>query len=253
MDKAKTIKNIDIEKCVSFFRQKQTQLEDTFSRLNPFEYNFLNSHGEERCNITKWFRNIAVMDNFQAFSTRLSEFYIAVEFYQKKITFERVEIDFQQEYKRKFFLSIAADSLRSSLDILSKSIAWFFDIENKDSIGFAFKSFLKPVKKISHPIFEYGNLIYKSEPYEIVKNYRDTQKHSGLEKNEFKLTAISANINCTEPINCLEIEKAIVELFHMILNLSEICVAEFLKTKKGCDSPNDKICKVNGKGNLALE
>ena len=193
------------------------------------------------------------MDNFKAFSNRLSEFYIAVEFYQEKITFERVEIDFEKDYKQKFFLSVAADSLRSSLDILSKSIAWFFDLENKDTIGFAFKSFLKPIKEFSHPIFILGNSIYKSEPYIIVKNFRDSQKHEGLEKNEFSLNAISANIKFSGPINSIEIKEATIKLFNMILDLSEICVSEFLESKKGYDSPNDEIYKMNEKGVLVVE
>lgn len=253
MKKTETLKDVDIKECFSFFEQKQKQLEDDFSRLNPFEYKFLNSQGEERYNITKWFRNIAVMDNFQAVRARLSEFYVAVEFYQAKIKFDRVGIDFEKEYKQKFFLAVAADSLRSSLDILSKSIAWFFDLPNKDTIGFAFKSFIKPIKEISLPIFEFGNKIYKSEPFKVTKHFRDTQKHSGIEKNEFKLNNINANIKFSNPIDCLKIENALLKLFNMILNFSEICISEFLKVSKGYDSPRDQICKVNEKGNLAVE
>lgn len=253
MKKAETLKDVDIRESVSFFEQKQIQLEENFSRFNPFEYKFLNLKGEERYNITKWFRNIAVMDNFQAVRTRLSEFYIAVEFYQGKIRFDRVEIDFETEYKQKFFLAVAADSLRSSLDILSKSIAWFFDLPNKDTIGFAFNSCIKPVKEISPPIFQFGNKIYKSDSFKAIKNFRDTQKHSGLEKNKFELTTINANIKISNPIDCLEIEKALLRLFNMILGFSEICISEFLKDSKGYDSPRDQICKVNEKGNLALE
>lgn len=257
MAKIKSFQEIKIETSISSFAQKQAQLERAFPRINLFEYNFPNNKREQRFNLTKWFRNVAVMDNFQAANIRLGEFFVAVEYFQGNINFERVQDDFEPNYKKRFFLAVAADSLRSSLDILSKCTAWFFDFQNKNEVGFSFKNYLKPIESLSQPIFKSGNQIYRSKAYKMVKEFRDAEKHAGLGKREFELiklgTKFEAKINNPDPIKFLEIEKACAELYSMILIFSETCVCEFLKFDKGYNSTDDKICKLDREGKLVME
>jgi len=252
MDKVDKFKRIDIESDFQSFKKKQEKLEQAFPRMNPFAYNYSNEKGEQRINLTKWHRNIAVIDNFQAANDRLSEFFISVEYFKEKITFERYEIDFDVDYKKRFFLAIAADSLRSFLDILTKSIAWFFDFNNKNEIGFSFNNFLKPLKNFSLQIFNSGNQIYQSPAFKEIKSFRDAEKHNGLETRTHLLNKKNFEIEISKPkiINLIELEKNCVELYYMNLKFSEACVSEFLEYDKGYDSPDDKYFKINSDGYL---
>ncbi len=246
--------DLQVEKLIDDFSTLQSNLEQSMPRLALFEHYIIDNKGEKKFNITKGIRNIAFLDNFHACLFRLHEFCVAVEFFQGKVRFERKENDFPEGYKQKLFSTIAADSLRSALDIYSKSIAWFYDLKNKKALGFSYKEFIKPVKEFSVPIFREANSIYQSKPYQLIKDLRDSEKHSGLGKRHFKLVIhdkkFEAEVKNPEPLNFQQIESACCDLLNLLLNLMHVSTKEIIAHNKSFISKNDKFAKLDNDGRL---
>jgi hypothetical protein len=246
--------DLQVETIINDFSTLQSNLEQSMPRLALFEDYIIDNKGEKKFNITKGIRNIAFLDNFQACLFRLHEFCVAVEFFQGKIRFERNENDFPIGYKQKLFITIAADSLRSALDIYAKSIAWFYDLKNKETLGYSYQEFLKPLKEFSVPIFREANSIYQSKPYQIIKDLRDSEKHSGLGKRHFKLIIhakkFEAEVKNPEPLNLRNIESSCCDLLTMLMKLMHVSTKEIIHHKKSFVSKNDKFAKLDNDGRL---
>ena len=135
------------------------------------------------------------------------------------------------------------DSLRASLDIFSKYLAWFYDLTERDEIGFSYKKLIEPLKGYSKIISQELNIIYKSSEYSFIKNLRDLDKHIGKNQNQIKLERTLQKFNFefkrAQPIFFKEFETNSCALFKMIKNLMLVSVEEACKTNLGFDSTND--------------
>lgn len=212
-------------------------------------------NGRYGVKISKYIRNSLALEKLEAFINRLDTFFIGIEYFSKKIIFERTEgQQLPEKYKDEFFISAMTDSLRSSLDIFSKYLAWFYDLDERDEIGFSYKKLIEPLKNYSKIIAQELNIIYKSSEYIFIKNIRDLDKHIGKNQNQIKLERSLQRFNFefkrAQPISFNEFERNSCSLFNMIKQLLFISIEENCNTKMGYDSNNDVEIIEDHNGNF---
>ncbi|NWF49919.1 MAG: hypothetical protein HXY49_05185 [Ignavibacteriaceae bacterium] len=176
-----------------------------------------------------------------------------MEYFQDNIQFERKKgIELPSKYKDNFFISVTTDSLRSSLDIFSKFLGWYFDLDEKEEIGFSYKKLIQPIGKISSKISKQLNIIYKSNEYELIKELRDTDKHIGRNQNKIKFERSIEKFNFVfnryHPVNFQDYEKKANNLFKMLIELLSISIDECMKHQLGYNSSKDEEVIENEKG-----
>lgn len=206
---------------------------------------------------TKYFRNIASLEKLESCINRLDEFWIAVEYFNGDIDLtSNVKNKLTKSYKDRFFMSILIDSWRSALEIYAKHIAWYFDIPGKEELGFTYKKFIVPLKKISNHISEKCNSIYKSESFRNFKNYRDTEKHAGFDKTKLNIKEIKNEINVqlksNETLNISRMEKDTCSNLINLIDLIDYSVSELRKWHLGYDSSKDKYGEEMPDGSIKI-
>ena len=243
--------NLDILDCISRYTCLRNKLENALPRFPLKSYEFTSDTGEQRVAFTRHLRNIAALDHFASGMDRLSEFYIAADYFQGRVHLTRDEKDFSDAYREKFFVTLAADSLRSSLDMFANSFTSFFDLEKSTNRGgYNFKPFLKELKNRSEELFTIGNELYQSESFKTVKKFRDSHKHKGLNKREIKLVdkpdSFKASISNPLPIDMKVVMKALVKLFYLVEDIASKFVEIVQESDKGYVSPRDRYYLVDG-------
>lgn len=204
---------------------------------------------------TKYLRNATALEKFQSLIDKLDTYFLGIEYFNKKIILERTEgKTIPEKFKEYFFISVMADSLRGALDIYSKFIAWFYDLPEREEIGFNYKKLIKPLLRYSKKISQELNKIYQSTEYELIKNIRDSDKHFGKSQNQIKLESTLNKFNFefkrAHQVSLKEFEKNSSLLFMQIKKLLSVTVDEFCKTKLGYDSMNDIEFIEDENGNL---
>ncbi|MCX6829584.1 MAG: Cthe_2314 family HEPN domain-containing protein [candidate division Zixibacteria bacterium] len=194
--------------------------------------------------LTKFFRNIGGLERIEAFIDRLDSLWIAVEYFQDNIAVMRKDGGaFQKEMLEKYFICSMVDSLRSSLDILSGAIAYFFDLAGKNSMGFNYKKLIDPLAKKNGRLSDTCNSLYGSDDYAAIKKLRDAEKHAGLEKNVISIDELSKSIHMQRPtlVSRALFESPICKTLTNLLNIPHVLAEELLNHSLGYTSPNDKI------------
>ncbi len=245
------MRDLDILDCISRYKCLGNNLENAIPRYPLKAYEFTSEAGDQIIAFTRSLRNIASLDHFASGVDRLSEFYIAVEYFQGSVQLTRDVKDFSDADREKFFVTLAADSIRSALDMFSNSISSFFDLEKSEKRdGFRFKPFLTELKEKSEILFIIGNDLYQSESYKAVKDFRDSHKHKGLNKREISIASnpnsFKASISNPLPISMNEVKKALMTLFEQVEDFITRFVQIARDTEKGFISPRDRYYLVNG-------
>jgi len=246
----------EIDDLCAEFRKLDSHLHFPRSgNIKSFDVYTFNLNGRLGVKITKYIRNSLALEKFQTFIDRLDTYFIGIEYFNKKINFERIEGQkLPDKFKDDFFVSVMADSLRSSLDIFSKFLAWFYDLSESEEIGFNYKKLIDPLKSYSKKISQELNRIYKSEEYILIKNIRDSDKHIGKNQNQIKLERTLEKFNFefkrAQPIPFREFENQSLSLFKMIKGLVIVSVEESCKTKLGFDSNKDVEIVEDQNGNF---
>src|SRR4030067_2436586 len=212
----------EIDELCAEFRKLDSHLNFPRSgNVRSFEIYTFDLNGKYGVRITKYIRNYLALEKFQAFIDRLDTYFIGIEYFNKKINFERTEGQkLSDKFKNDFFISVMADSIRASLDIFSKFIAWFYDLAESDEIGFNYKKLIKPLESYSKKISQLLNRIYISQEFELIKNIRNSDKHIGKNQNQIKLERTLQKFNFefkrAQPIPFKEFEEKSCSLFKMI-------------------------------------
>jgi hypothetical protein len=150
------------------------------------KYSFI-INGRQGIKISRFVRNACALEKLQAFIDQLDNYFIGVEYFNNNIQLERKKgIELPQKYKDNLFISVITESLRSSLDIFAKFLGWYFDLDEKEEIGFNYKKLIQPISKISSKISKQLNIIYTSNEYALIKELRDTDQHIGKNQNKIK-------------------------------------------------------------------
>jgi len=204
-------------------------------------------------NLTKYFRNISSLEYFRAFVNRLDPFWIGVEYFNNSIEFDRkIGNPLQSDFKDRFFTNVMADAIRSSLDVFSKSIAWYFDIPGRETIGFGYETLIKPLSSKSKKLAEKCNDLYKSEPYRIIKEFRDADRHTGntnFNIREVKhLDKFDLTIERVFPVDLNEINRNLYAFLNSLIDLVQFTVVECKRWPLGFNSQEDKICEITEQG-----
>jgi len=214
-------------------------------------------NGKTELMITKYFRNVAALDKFEAFIERLDAFWVAVEYFNGDVILQRkVGKDFTQKYLNKFFISILADSFRSGLDIYSKFLGYCFDLSGKEEMGFGYKSLIEPLKDKSKSLSQSCNELYKSDEFSLLRNLRDAEKHVGLDKHTVSIKRLNRGfeIEAKRPaeLDIGKLETATCVLLQKLLHLVHLTVDELQKWDLGYDSPNDMVVEETDEGSFRL-
>lgn len=222
-----------------------------------FESYSYSSNGNEKIKISKYFRNIGTLEKLESFINHLDSFFTSVEYFQRKVDLIRTEGEaLSNQYKEEMFFKIASDSIRSSLDIYSKVVAWYFDFPNKKEIGFSYKSFIENVKNYSVILMNKLNELYNSKEYKIINDFRNADKHIGFDRFEMNVTRsknkYELNIKRVPPLNTKELEEALLYLLEELKSIIKISVDVFSNFELGYDSKNDFEVIVQKDGTLAL-
>lgn len=216
------------------------------------------NNGNTEFQVSKFFRNIATLDKFEALIERLDMVFIASEFFQNSIDLKRLNKNaLNCKFKERFFYLLAVDSIRSSLDILSKIIAWYYDFENKMDIGFSYKNLIVPLKSYSSILADILKEIYNSKYYKTIKEYRDVEKHVGQGKPTIKFTqkgtTFEINMKRYKEPNFSEIDLSICEILNNLLFVIKNSVKEFAKHSLGYNSKKDVVGIVNSDGTYSMK
>lgn len=215
-------------------------------------------NGNKEFQVSKFFRNIAALDKFEALIERLEMVFIASEFFQNSIDLKRLnKDDLNYKFKERFFYSLSIDSIRSSLDILSKFIAWYYDFDNKMEIGFSYRNLIIPLKNYSSVLSDILKEINNSKFYKTIKEYRNIEKHVGSGKPTIQLTQkgtkFEINIKRYEVPNYNEIDLSICEILNNLLLVIKNAVKEFAKHKLGYNSKKDVVGIANSDGTYSMK
>ena len=200
--------------------------------------------GNEKIKFTKYFRNIGALEKLESLINHLDAFFISVEYFQNKLDIVRTEGEkLSIKFKEKLFYKIASDSIRSSFDIYSKVVAWYFDFDNKKEVGFSFKSFIKNVKEYSVTLMEKLNQIYNSPEYKIINDFRNADKHIGFDRFEMDINhskkKFEIKIQRIPHLNNAELEYALLYLLKELQFIIKISIDTFSKYELGFDSKKD--------------
>jgi len=213
-------------------------------------------NGIKKFLISNWFRNIVVLDNYEMAIKRLQELFVVVDYFRNNIYFERKDKELPEGYKNKFMYSIGIDSIRSSLDIFSKSIAWFFDLSEKEEIGFCWEKLIKPLKEINKNIGDMLNNIYKSEDFIFIKEFRDTEKHSGFGNNIYSYkvenTKFKMVIKRSKSPDFNKIESSLCAVINMFLDSVEKITDILITYGLFYKSKNDIYGKIENDGTIII-
>jgi hypothetical protein len=196
--------------------------------------------------LSRYIRNATALEKLQAVIDRLDSFFIGVEYFQNNIEMRRKSgMKLPEKFIQDFFIEVMLDSLRSSLDIFSMFVAWFYDMQDKETLGFSYKKLIEPLKKINSELSIKLNEIYKSEEYKFIKDIRDSNRHFGKGQNkiniENSLTRFELIMERTLPIDLLSIEHNVYLMLEKIKNLTEFTVNEFCKLNLGYEAKSDLI------------
>ncbi|MBN1639045.1 MAG: hypothetical protein JW866_08760 [Ignavibacteriales bacterium] len=219
------------------------------------EYSFT-LDGKYGMKLSRYVRNATSLEKLQAFIDRLDTFFISIEYFQGNIELKRKSgVELTDKFVNDFFIEVMLDSIRSALDIFSMFIAWFYDIKGKETLGFSYEKFIKPLKQINSRLADKLNRIYKSVELKFVKDIRDANKHIGKGQNkvdiESTMNKFKLHIERSKPINLIQLEEMIYKILDMIQNISTFTVDEFCKTNLGYDSTNDlTILFLDDKGTI---
>lgn len=210
-------------------------------------------NGKHGVKISRFIRNACALEKLLAFINQLDNYFIGIEYFQDNIYFERKkEIELPQKFKDIFFISIITDSLRSSLDIFAKFLGWYFDLAERDEIGFNYKKLIQPIDKISNKIAKQLKITYKSKEYTLIKELRDTDKHIGKNQNKIKFERSIEKFNFEfkryHPVNFNDFEKSSINLFKMIMQLLSIAIDECILYELGYNSKKDDEVIEDEKG-----
>lgn len=222
----------------------------------------LDSYMRPRAGKTEWlfskyWRNIATLEEFGALINRLDPFGVAIEYFHGTLSMHRSQgIDFTKTFLDEFFISIAVDSLRSALDIYARFVGCYFNFPGTKHVGFGYKYLIEPLKRISDPLYVSCNDLYSSAAYKEVKSFRDKEKHLGLGKFDVSILNLKEEVSVTlrrpEPINMLSLETAICVLLSDYCGLIATTVTEFTHWPLGYDSPEDKFMLEEEDGSFRM-
>lgn len=158
----------------------------------------------------------------------------------------------KKNFQDMFFSSIIADSFRSSLDIYSKFIGWFFDFNNKESMGFSYKDLIKPLRYHSKGLSSKCNSLYISEAFLFLKTFRDAEKHEGIGKHKISLSNIEGTLKIElrrpEKISLIQFEKAACSCLQDFRELLRVTCVELQNWPLGFESPNDTVAETDDQG-----
>lgn len=203
--------------------------------------------------MTRFFRNIAALDKYEAVVERLDPFFLAIEYFSGKIVMQRTDGPaLAKTFLDSFFASALADSFRSALDIYSKFIGWFFDFSHRETMGFSYKGLIVPLRKHSRSIADECNTIYTSPDFQHLKTFRDSEKHEGLGKHRVSLADINGTlkINLVRPtsVDISKIERSACSCIEHFYRLLKTTSEELKSCPMGYDSPNDRIAAIDEEG-----
>lgn len=208
--------------------------------------------GKQIWHLTKWTRNLAALDKFEALIERLDEFFIAIEYFQGIIDVRRESSPLPKEYLDRFFVFVLADSIRSSLDIYAKFVAWFFYFKDRNTIGFNYKSFIKQLQSHSPALASQCKQLYNLGAYNSLKELRDTEKHVGFGKNTIKITNRKGKLEILmKRVEPLEIEKWLKcahSCLFALVDLLKFTTSELSRYPLGYIDSKDKIVELTPDG-----
>ncbi|HSP87942.1 MAG TPA: hypothetical protein VLN45_07395, partial [Ignavibacteriaceae bacterium] len=205
------------------------------------KYSFV-INGKHGIKISRFIRNANSLEKLQAFIDQLDNYFIGVEYFQNNILLERKNGNvFPKKFKDNFFISVISESLRSSLDIFSKFLSWYFDLDEKEEIGFNYKKLIQPTSTIATKTSKQLNKIYKSNEYKFIKKLRDTDQHIGKNQNQIKfeqsIKKFNFDLKRYKPINFQDFETNANSLLKMIVQLLSISIEECQLFQLGYNSP----------------
>lgn len=258
MERIKNLASLDIQSVLEHLHKYYNYLNQYFHEPKTrFTQDYkIVENGINKLAITNWFRNVVVLDNYEMIIQRLQELFISSDYFNNNVDLHKKGEDFNKQYKDKFMYSIAIDSVRSALDILSKAIAWYFNLDEKDEVGFCWVKLIKPLKSINETISNDLNAIYKSTDFKYIKEFRDTDKHAGfgkrlysykVEKSKFEIV-----IKRADPLDFDRIDHSLCEVFNMFLEIIKN-ITEELKNYGLCfKSKNDVFGKIEDNGTITM-
>lgn len=209
-------------------------------------------NGLKILHLTRWSRNIAALDKFEALIERLDEFFIAIQYFQGIIDVQRESAPLPKEYLDRFFVLVLADSIRSSLDIYAKFIAWYFYFGNRDTVGFNYKSFIKPLESCSTTLAAQCNHLYKLDAYKSLRELRDTDKHVGFGKSTIKVTNRKGKLDIlmkrSEPLDLPRRLRCACKCLFALTDLVGVTTCELSQYPLGYESDKDEIVELRPDG-----
>ena len=203
--------------------------------------------------MTRYFRNVTALDKYEACIERLDPFFIAVEHFTGKVQLRRTTgAELPKAYVDTFFCFTLADSFRSSLDIYSKFIGWFFDFKGKETMGFNYGELVKPLRLHSQRLADECNALRNSSEYALLKWIRDAEKHEGHGKTIFNLnetaTSFSLVLRRPEPIDMANLELSAYVCLRSFLHLLHTTSVELERWPLGYPSTRDKVAEIDDEG-----
>jgi hypothetical protein len=243
----------EIDELCEFFRQLDGHLASPRYGLPDSYYKYFKANNDKRLwMVTKYFRNIAALDKLEACIETLDSFFVGAEYFQSKIVLARISSPFSKEYSDKFFLSVVADSLRSSLDMMSKFLAWYFWLPEKEEIGFSYKKLVVPLRTICPPVADKCNSILQSKEFKMINEFRNTDKHIGQGKRKIAFVKTEKGFSITterpEGLELNELKLASADLFFQVKELIHLSTIELQQWPLGYDAVDDENLELTGEG-----
>lgn len=246
----------NVDEFCSEYRKLDEHLKHPKHKLPmSFENYTYRSNGQEKIMISKFFRNIGTLEKLESLINHLDPFFIAIEYFQNNINVERMngkQID--KSFKDQLFLKIAADSIRSSLDIYAKYVSWFYDLSNKKDVGFSYEKFIKNLEKHSTALKQHLIDLYSSEDFKIVNDFRNADKHIGFDRFEMDIKRSSKKFEIsTKRIPKLDkdkIEHGLLSLLNSVKEIIKVTTNEFSKYELGYNSKTDFEVSIGEDGLL---
>ena len=205
---------------------------------------------------TKYYRNVAALDKFEAFIETLDPFFVGVAYFHGDIVISRNSSPLPETYTDKFVISTMTDSIRSSLDVFAKFLAWYFWLPGKENIGFGYESLVLPLRGICAPVADKCNFVLKSPEYQLIKAYRDADKHIGQGKRTITLVPSGIGFKLTmqspDRLDIPQLQDACADMLNQLNDLVHLSVAELQRWTLGFGAPDDKLLEESGDGTLKL-
>ena len=243
----------ELDELCNSFRQLDGHLASPRYGLPDSYYKYFKEiNGKQLWMTTKYFRNIAALDKLEAGIDTLDSFFVGVEYFQEKLSLSRTLNPFPKDYSDKFFLSVIADSLRSSLDIISKFLAWYFWLPEKEEIGFGYKKLIIPLHTICSPVADKCNSILQSKEFKMISEFRNADKHIGHGKLKIGFVNTKEKFSITlerpEELELSELKLASTNLFFQLKDLIRLSAIELQQWPLGYDAVNDELLEVTSEG-----